>query len=65
MTALTSCSAGFPGIEEWTSGVNNGTVHVLVADRYMVKVTGDSVEKLETITNAAKAIGLVKLASLR
>jgi hypothetical protein len=56
---------GFPGIEEWTSGVNNGTIHVLVAQRYMVKVTGDSVENLATITSAAKAIGLAKLATLR
>lgn len=56
---------GFPGIEEWTSGVNNGTVHVLVADRYMVKVTGDSVENLDTIVNAARAMKLANLAALK
>ena len=56
---------GFPGIEEWTDTVNNGTVHGLVAQRYMVKVTGDSVESVATITSAARAIGLARLAALR
>ena len=51
--------------KEWTDTANNGTVHVLVAQRYMVKVTGDSVENLATITSAARAIGLARLAALK
>lgn len=56
---------GFPAYEEWTAESQHGEVHVLVADRFMVKVTGDLVESLKVIEGAAEAIDLPKLAALK
>ena len=56
---------GFPAYEEWTAESGHGEVHVLVADRFMVKVTGDLVESRAVVENAAKAIELEKLAALK
>jgi hypothetical protein len=56
---------GFPAYEEWTAESRHGEVHVLVADRFMVKVTGDLVESLTVVERAATAIDLQKLAALK
>ena len=56
---------GFPAYEEWTQESQHGEVHVLVADRFMVKVTGALVESLAVIEGAAKAIDLQRLAALK
>ena len=55
---------GFPAYEEWTAESQHTEIHVLVADRFMVKVTGDLVG-LPVVQNAANAIDLQKLATLR
>jgi hypothetical protein len=56
---------GFPAYEEWTAESRHGEVHVLVADRFMVKVTGDSVASLAALEAAAQAIELQRLAALK
>lgn len=56
---------GFPAYEEWTAESQHGEVHVLVADRFMVKVTGSLVASLAVIESAATAIDLQKLAALK
>ena len=56
---------GFPAYEEWTAESRHGEVHVLVADRFMVKVTGDSVASLAAVEGAAQAIELQRLAALK
>ena len=55
---------GFPAYEEWTAPSKHTEIHVLVADRFMVKVTGDLVD-LGQVQNAAQAIDFKKLAALR
>lgn len=57
--------SGFPAYEEWTAASRYGEVHVLVADRFMVKVTGELVAGLATIEGAATAIPLQQLAALK
>ena len=54
---------GFPAYEEWTAESQHIEIHILVADRFMVKVTGDLVN-LAPVQNAAQAIELKKLAAL-
>lgn len=56
---------GFPAYEEWTAESRHGEVHVLVADRFMVKVTGSLVESRAVVEGAAQAIDLKSLASLK
>ena len=56
---------GFPAYEEWTAESRHGEVHILVADRFMVKVTGDLVASLAAVEGAAQAIELQRLAALK
>jgi hypothetical protein len=56
---------GFAAYEEWTEESRHGEVHVLVADRFMVKVTGDLVANIRMVAEAAEAIELQKLAALK
>ncbi len=56
---------GFPAYEEWTAESQHGEVHVLVADRFMVKVTGSLVASLAVVEGAAGAIDLQRLAALK
>ena len=56
---------GFPAYTEWTQESQHGEVHVLVADRFMVKVTGGLVESLAVVEGAATAIDLQRLAALK
>lgn len=55
---------GFPGYEEWTAEAGNGEVHVLVAGRFMVKVTAHTTD-LPTMENAARLIPMQKLAAVK
>jgi hypothetical protein len=55
---------GFPAYEEWTAESQHTEIHVLVADRFMVKVTGDLVN-LPPVQSAAQTIDLQKLATLK
>jgi hypothetical protein len=55
---------GFPAYEEWTAESQHTEIHVLVADRFMVKVTGDLVN-LPPVQGAAQTIDLQKLATLK
>jgi len=56
---------GFPAYEEWTEESKHGEVHVLVAERFTVKVTGELVAGRAVVEDAAKAIPLDKLAALK
>ena len=56
---------GFPAYEEWTQESQHGEVHVLVADRFMVKVTGSLVESRAVVEGAAQKIDVKSLAALR
>ena len=55
---------GFPAYEEWTAASQHSEIHILVADRFTVKVTGDLVN-LPPVQNAAQAIDLQKMAALK
>ena len=56
---------GFPAYTEWTQESGHGEVHVLVAERFMVKVTGDLVGSLGVVEGAARAIDLQRLAAFK
>ena len=55
---------GFPAYEEFTAESGHGEIHVLVADRFMVKVTAES-SNLPTVQNAARLVQTAGLAALR
>ena len=55
---------GFPAYEEFTAESGHGEFHVLVADRFMVKVTVDTSD-LRTLQNATQLIPMQKLAVAR
>ena len=55
---------GFPGYEEWTNESGHGEVHVVVAGRFMVKVTASPSDRT-TLENAATLIPMQKLAALK
>ena len=55
---------GFPAYEEFTAESGHGEIHVLVADRFMVKVTAD-LSDLRTLQNAAQLVPMSALAALR
>ena len=55
---------GFPAYEEFTAQSGHGEIHVLVADRFMVKVTAES-SNLQTLQNAARLVPMSALAALR
>jgi len=57
--------AGFPAAQQWIAEAQRGSVHVLVADRFMVVVTGELVQNIDEIRAAAAAIDLQKMAALR
>lgn len=55
---------GFPAYEEFTADSGHGEIHVLVADRFMVKVTVET-STLLTLQNATRLIPMQKLAVAR
>ncbi len=55
---------GFPAYEEFTAESGHGEIHVLVADRFMVKVTAESSD-LRTLQNAAQLVPMSALAAAR
>ncbi len=55
---------GFPAYEEFTAVSGHGEIHVLVADRFMVKVTGETTD-LPTVQAAAGQIPMQKLAAAK
>lgn len=55
---------GFPAYEEFTAESGHGEIHVLVADRFMVKVTAET-SNLLTLQNAAKLVPMSDLAALK
>ncbi|MEQ1911098.1 MAG: hypothetical protein ABMA15_19920 [Vicinamibacterales bacterium] len=55
---------GFPAYEEFTAESGHGEIHVLVADRFMVKVTAD-LSDLGTLQNAARFVQMSALAAAR
>jgi hypothetical protein len=55
---------GYPAYEEFTAESGHGELHVLVGDRFMVKVTVETSD-LPTLQNAARQIPMQKLAAAR
>jgi len=55
---------GFPGFEEWTAAPGNGEIHILVAGRFMVKVTA-ATSDLGTLQQATVSIPMQKLAATK
>ena len=55
---------GYPAYEEWTAESQHSEIHVLVADRFTVKVTGGGID-LPTVQKATETIEHAKLAALR
>jgi hypothetical protein len=55
---------GFPAYEEFTAESGHGEIHVLVADRFMIKVTAETSD-LPTLQNAARLIPMQKLAAVK
>lgn len=53
----------FPAYEEFTAESGHGEMHVLVADRFMVKVTVETSD-VATLRNAATLIPMQKLAAM-
>jgi hypothetical protein len=64
-TQKSTTVGGFPAYEEWTPQVGNGVVGILVADRFLVTVTGSSVGKVDVIYKALQSIDLKKIAALK
>jgi hypothetical protein len=57
--------AGFRGQQEWTQSVHNGTLSLLVADRFTVGITANAISGPEVMRQVAQAMNLTKLASLK
>jgi hypothetical protein len=55
---------GFPGYEEWTAKPGNGELHVVVAGRFMVKVTA-AMSDLATLQRATQLVPMQKLAAIK
>ena len=55
---------GFQAYEEFTAVSGHGEIHVLVADRFMIKVTAET-SNLPTLQNAANLIPMQKLAAIK
>jgi hypothetical protein len=56
---------GHVATEEWTPTAGNGTVSVLVGDRFMVTVTGSTVANVGVIHKVVESIDLAKVAALK
>jgi hypothetical protein len=56
---------GFPATEEWTTEPRNGYISVLVAERFVVKVTANTVMNVDVMRKAVEAVDLQKLAALK
>ena len=57
---------GYPAYEEFTAESGHGEIHVIVNDRFMVKVTGDGpAMDLPTLQNAAQQVQMAGLAALK
>lgn len=55
---------GFPAYEEWTAESKHTEIHILVADRFAVKVRGSLVD-VAVVRSAANKIDLKTLAGLK
>ena len=57
---------GYRAYEEFTAESGHGEIHVIVNDRFMVKVTGDGpAMDLPTLQNAAQQVQMAGLAALK
>jgi hypothetical protein len=57
--------SGFPAVYEWAPEPKNGTVSMLIADRFTVGLTGTYISGIEVLRTAASAIDLKTLATLK
>jgi hypothetical protein len=57
--------AGFPALQDWRSEIGSGTITVLVADRFVVGITGTNVSEFAVLQKTVDAIDLRKLAALK
>lgn len=55
---------GQPGLEDWNSDSKHGEITVVVNKRFVVQVTGDGLDSMDTLKAVANSIDLTKLAGL-
>jgi hypothetical protein len=56
---------GHPGMEDWNTRTRRGEVTAVVANRFIVKATGHSVESLDQVRSVLDAVDFAKLATLK
>jgi hypothetical protein len=57
--------AGHPGFEEWRTDSKHGEVTVVVANRFIVKASGNDMPTIDTLKSAIQAVDLGRLAALK
>lgn len=60
----TTTVAGYKAIEEYSSNTKQGTIKILVGQRFMVEILGDNMD-MEPVKAAAAAIDLKKLETIK
>jgi len=56
---------GQPAVEQWNSGSRRAEVTALVANRYLVRASGDDVSGVEPVLAAVESVNLARLAALK
>lgn len=56
---------GQPGMEDWNTRTRRGEVTAVVANRFIVKATGQGVESLDPVRAVVEAVDFAKLATLK
>ncbi len=57
--------SGFRGQQEWSPSVHNGTISLLVADRFTVGITANAISGPEVMRKVAEVMDLKKLSQLK
>jgi hypothetical protein len=57
--------ADFPAVQEWHADAGSGTLGILLADRFVVSITGNLIKDFAILQKTADAIDLKKLAALK
>jgi hypothetical protein len=56
---------GNPGFEEWRTASKHGEVTTVVANRFIIKATGNDVDSIDVVRQSLEAVDLGKLAALK
>lgn len=54
-----------PAIEDWNSDTKHGEITIIVNKRFVVQVTGDGLDSMDTLKAIANSVDLTKLATLQ